>query len=253
MITVDSAIHNLLKPLATQYGFKKKRNLYIRLVNDMVQVFDLKKMYGAKCSIEFSCMPLCAGHKVFWGTFDIDMFESPARQQGDLFISDDRFIYSKDDEASIYKVADTIYYLSKEYMFPLFENSADSKSFFDLWIEYETQLTKRITSDPQSVQESLEYALSLNYQLHAIALKNHDYEFAMKHINWKLDSYEKSFRRYDFDPESDKGQRTIENHRKYSALKEWVENEENAKIDALVAENENTSLQALKEKYRILM
>lgn len=247
MITVDSAVHNLLKPLTTQYGFKKKRNVYIRLVNDMVQVFNLKKMYGCKCSIEFDSFPLCAGNTVFFGTHDIDMFEEIKYFEK----QDKRFIYFKDDESSIYRVAEELFNVAKKYLFPYFESTDNSKSHFDTWVNPKTNLYMRRYDDSPNADDALESFCSWNYQLHAIALKNHNYSFAIKHIICKIDSYEETFQKYDFDPESDNGKWDIEIYHKYVTLKEWVENEDNAKIDAFVAENEDISLQALKVKYRI--
>lgn len=240
MITIDSAVNMLLKPLATQYGFKKKRNTYIRVVNDMVQIFNLKKLYGAKCSVEFSCMPLCAGQEVFGGIYDIDMFAP-----------DEEFVYSKFDESSIYELADKIYYLSENYMFPLFKNSADSKSFFDLSVEFETLLSIRNCSDLQSMQADLEYSLSLSLPLHVIALKNHDYEFAMKHVEFQINNYEEALNKPVSYYSESKMQEIRKLYQECCDLREWIKNGDDTQIDALVAENEQISLQAISETFGI--
>jgi hypothetical protein len=113
----------------SQYGFKRKKKAFVRVVNDVMQLFSIEKIFsGTACRVLFAIVPLCARiekHHINGEIYSRDLrrFEvSYDTQSLDIWECGSKL--KKDDD---HCVADILRYL-REYLIPLFIRADSCKT-----------------------------------------------------------------------------------------------------------------------------
>lgn len=169
------------------YGFKRKKNVFIRVVNDVCQNFYVEKLgrysYGRECRVGFSVQPLCSKFDREWILSGVGLYYLKKFELND-FRHMDGWCY-KVDPVSISACVDEIVYYIKRYLLPFFESAASCKTALPDLIALEKLLYKNHTSildlnNIEYVENShMEFDIMDNVK-YFMALKSEDYDFALR-------------------------------------------------------------------------
>lgn len=169
----------------SSYGFKRKRNVFFRVVNDVLQVVALKKYCsGDACTVEFGLVPLCMKLDQWFlmvgiSPYNLRRFEVVSWSQWD------NWIYNPKSNESVEQCIDSIKISIQKYLIPFFDRANCCKT---AQIEIEKLLDifekNRVTSllacgiSPCTSLAPPEYSFAEN--MYYIELKNKDYSAALK-------------------------------------------------------------------------
>lgn len=170
------------------YGFKRKKNVFIRVVNDVLQSFYTEKLsiysYGRECRVGFSVLPLCQkleAERILggFGVYYLRKFEISHWAEGD-----DRWRYKSIPEDISACIDEILIYINK-YLLPFFERANSCKAALPEVIALEKLFNEnRIESlklsdiaDKAGPNAELNLSDSTKYFM---ALKSGDYDFALK-------------------------------------------------------------------------
>lgn len=183
-----------------QYGFKQKKNVFARIVNDVFQSFYIEKLgrYSGEreCRIGFSILPLCQKLEAKWalsgvGIYYLKKFEVSHWMEGDGW----RYKISSEDIS--YCIDEILIYINR-YLLPFFERSDSCKTALPEVIALEKLFNE---NRKESLRRSgMEDKAGPNAELNLLdstkyfmALKNGDYDFALKSrqalLQQNVDSY----------------------------------------------------------------
>ena len=174
------------------YGFRRKKNTFVRVINDVMQSFTLKKYkFGQMYTIEFGVIPLCIKIEHFdLGSYNLRSFEVDATL-GD-------WKHDNSSYESIDQCIDELISNIKNHLIPFFNLAVCSKTALPQIILIEELFNKnrieflkmhniqnkRKTSETYNVLDRVKFYM---------AIKNGDYCFALKNRQELLANNIKSY------------------------------------------------------------
>ncbi len=233
----------------SKYGFKRKKNAFVRVKNDVMQNFVLEKtMLGWSCRVEFAVIPLCLRIEkdyVFGGVYSHDL----KRFEPVPFIQPDPWEFNPKSEESMDECIKRIIEQIYKHLIPFFENADSCKNAYKELCDLDRKIyTKSEYSRANDRKYFHDYVNMLDYCKYWIALKNRDYDSSVKHLKafeqQHLDSYEAMMKGgYLTDEDKIRREKSIEDlRRKISNVS--LHNE--TYISQIISENESFSLENLK-------
>jgi len=176
--------HESCKIAFSQYGFKRKKQAFVRVENDVMQNFALERLRYGRCRVEFAIIPLCLGIEkeyISGGVYShyLKQFEPIHWTQWDTWEYD-----PTSEESMDACVKEIVRYLTN-YLLPLFDRANSCKTALSELIMVENLFNNyRIESLKIN---GIEDRANINTWIHLddsskyyIALKNGDFDFALK-------------------------------------------------------------------------
>lgn len=167
----------------TQMGFKRKKNSFVRVTNDVIQIFTLEISRGGySCTISFESTPFCCGAPKglgICGTFRIGWFD-------ELRNTDGHWKYDPNDENNVNECVESMILSIKKYIITFFDRTTTPAAIFYESFFLEPSLSKK---DRQKLFETNDYNKFCKINIftdplrYCIALKIKNYDFA----RWYLD------------------------------------------------------------------
>jgi hypothetical protein len=167
-----------------QYGFKRKKNVFARLVNDVLQSFYVEKLsispYERACRVGFSVLPICQKLEIepILGVYYLRKFEISH------CVESDRWRYKSIPENIGVCVDEILMYINK-YLLPFFERANSCKTALPEVIELEKLFNAnrleslKLSNIADNAEPNAELNLSDNAK-YFMALKSGNYDFALK-------------------------------------------------------------------------
>lgn len=176
--------HELIKPIVLDHGFKRKRNVYYRVVNDVLQNFCFEKVCsGRECRVRFCVAPLaCRLSEVGIGLDCLKSFDTSETSMSPN--TWDSWEYDRNEPKSIDAcIAEIVRYL-KIYLIPYFERADSCQTALLELIGFDIRKNEqRITllnrcggQDRADILSVLNLYDGCKYYM---ALKNKNYEFVL--------------------------------------------------------------------------
>ena len=234
-------------------GFIQKKTTFIRINNDLVQSFSLKKSsYVSSCTIEFGLCPLCHPQPIYFDVGPLNLEEYIVRN--DLFKS--VWMYNRQDEDEIYKCVENMMAAFDTYAIPLFEQSVDCGTALCALAllekkRNETRAQERSIFRLDKPANELQRKL-YDSRYYYLSLKAKDISFAKKFLNHNLlitkdDLYQCNFPPYN--KMEDRKMRIIDNLQHYTEHLEQLESKNWSYFEDLLANNEAVMLTELSKSY----
>lgn len=193
MASIFSLFHSYCKARLKPLGFAKHGNLWCRIVGDVYQGICIEKsaMKTKICNVDFGIVPLCSL---------IQYPDGVGQYRLDELWPLDSFNLDPVKKVISYnpKVVDAEEVMSKikkgieEYVLPMFEECGDCATSFDALIRLQYLIAERRKAvlDYLRLEDcskiTPDEGIMLNEHIFFMALKNGDYDFAMKCLNlWK--------------------------------------------------------------------
>lgn len=221
-----------------ELGFKRVKQSYARIINDVLQVFTLKRWrFGYVCTVEFGVRPLCGyvpNYNVGIQTLDKYKIETYGGWN-----------YIPNNEESIEQCVRSIVETIESHMMPLFEQADCCKNAPSVLMEAERQFERnRLTSlaleGTCDRAKPFEERILLNSDYYYMALKNGDVGYAEKYLSFKIKHYLDSLNMRTSQPydviESNK--EALEKYRLYLSK---IEKKDIAFFDNIIKQNEGAS------------
>ena len=121
--------HIVLSEKAKQLGFKRNKNKYIRVINDVYQCFEIERLPYKRIRINFGVLPMCMPSDHY------DMLRYDLTQ----FLPMCDFKYYEDEE-SVCKCAENVFAYACKFMFPIFEKATTSTSALSELLQIDKQI-----------------------------------------------------------------------------------------------------------------
>lgn len=185
---MDYLIKNYIeacKPEVLPLGFKRRKNAFVRVINDVLQNFTIEKISsGWACRVDFSIIPLCLRIEkeyISGGVYPhyLKKFELISGTPSDSWE------YDKHSEASMDACLREIMRYVTSYLLPFFEHATNCQTALPEVIRLEKTLNDKWLASRKSSgiedhagpNAGLDLLDSTKYFM---ALKNGDYDFALK-------------------------------------------------------------------------
>lgn len=186
------------KSLTEQYGFIKKGQAFVRVVNDVMQNFLIERMRSGKsCRVVFSVLPFCMRIEKEYICGGVEaqslrMFEPYQWYEADEWHYDPKSTQSMD--ACITEISRFI----ASYLLPFFECANSSKTALSAWFELDKhfQHTRQICLQLGGIEDAAAPILDpLSYcrNRYFLALKNGKYALALKSLRILLETCKKNY------------------------------------------------------------
>ena len=253
MKSASGIFNEICKKKYTHYGFVQKKATFIRVENDIIQSFSLKRSrYIPSMTIEFGVCPLCHPQPMY---FDVGPFELEHYVvRKDIF--NGVWMYNRYDEASIYECIEKMMGAFDIYVIPFFEQSVDcSTALRALALLEERRIEVR--AQERSIFGLCKPANELNRKLfdsryYYLSLKAKDISFAKEFLFHNISIAKNDLKLCDFPP-YDKMEtrriRVVERLQRYTEHLEQLERENWSYFEELLANNESAMLTELSKNY----
>ena len=244
------------KRIVEKYGYKHKKRVFVRVINDVCQSFFVEKLgltpNGRKCRVCFAVLPLCQrlDEKQVLdgiGKYSLKNFETAHWTKGDCW-------YYKTDPSSIKECISEIMRYIMIYLLPFFERANNCNSALQELINIEklfndnrkASLELAGIADNAGLYAELNILDSAKYYM---ALKNNDFDFALnsrkalEHNN--ANAYNSAFERGEMTEEAQ-----LLREKDLEELREEIKNLEARNLNyfrRLIEENEISSREALRD------
>ena len=238
----------------SKYGFKQKKQTFVRVVNDVMQNFAIERLRsGRVCRINFSVIPLCLRIEkeyILGGVYSRELRRFETAHETMVW---DGWEYDPKSKVSSNACVDEIVRYLKQYLIPLFERANCCKTALSEIIAvdqlfYNNHLaSKKING----IKGTAGFDAGLNLldgTKYYMALKNGDYDFALECrkalLNQNFEAYN-SMNERGYLTEEDKQRR----EKRIMVLKlevEKVSKHDESYIQKVIIENEAYSLNNLK-------
>ena len=178
-----------------QYGFMRKKKVFVRAVNDVVQIIAVENMKSYReLRVTFSVIPLCLRIEedyVYWGAYSRELrkFELPDES---LFVPGwepnpplDAWGYNPFSIVSMNECVEQAVHHIKKYLLPFFECANSCETTLPEIIKFE----KLVADNSRKIRQLLGYEDLSSYDTeldlldcvkYYIALKIGDYDFALR-------------------------------------------------------------------------
>lgn len=173
-------------------GFKRKKNSFVRIKKDIVQIFTLKVYYGGySCTVEFESLPFCCGKASGLGItsmFQISCFD----KLGKL----DNWEFNPNDENSINKCVEDLISAIEKHIIPFFERAITPFAIFKESFLLEPTLTKENLEDLLKTNNYEKYCkinIFTDPDRYYLALKTKNYDYASWYLEKHLSLAEKAY------------------------------------------------------------
>jgi len=169
---------------ASQLGFKKSRNKYIRIINDVYQHYTIRKLPSKRITIDFGVLPMCMPY---------DNYEMARYTLTDFLPLYECFKYYEDEE-SIRKCVEKLYVFSCKFMFPFFEKATTSTSAFaeilmlDKNVE-QVRLANLSNNNITDYARQFELRTIPSLEKYYFALKTKNFEFIKYYLSLSTENY----------------------------------------------------------------
>lgn len=234
-------------------GFKRIRQTYARIKNDVLQSFTLKRWRtGYICTIEFGIVAL--GMNIPWvgvEPYDLDRFSVDTFGGWEYIPSSEESV-----KQCVLFLIDTI----DEKLIPLFERADCCERAFPALVEmkklfHQNSLIKSSHSEYKQNDENFEERLLYDSNMYYIALKGGNMDFASRYLTHWIDINENDLQRLNLTPElfgstdeyqlKAKQQRITERIEKLKIQLSMIENNDMTSIEKMIRENEICSCETL--------
>lgn len=160
---VDKVFHNICsRELVPIYGFKRYRNTYYRIINDVFQSFNLHKSVSRdNCTVEFTLRPLCTDVLITKGTCGSDHLK--------IFRGTYDWFYYDNTPLSIEACFEEIYKYINDYLIGYFERGNNCANAYNEVLSFHRNFF------------SVDAVIHLN-ELYYFALKSEMYDEAIEHL-----------------------------------------------------------------------
>ena len=233
-------------------GFSKNKSAFIRMRGDILQTFALKCSHMAPtCSVTFGILPLCSPQPVYFdeGQYALNNF---------IIEVYDGWIFDSDSYESVMKCVESILQAIDLYLMPLFERCYDCKTSLpeliklDELFDRNRQTILRLKGDSDLADPWHERSL-FDSRKYYMSLKAHDWSYARKYLNFKVDFYKKRIKSFD-SPDSPKQpksviERFLAGLSLHLKLLESLESEDFAPFDEMIRLNEIQMYKLLGRKF----
>ena len=171
-------------------GFSKNKSTFIRIRGDILQTFTLEcSQLAPTCSADFGIFPLCLPQPVYFdcGGYTLDKF---------IVEVYDGWIFDSDSDESIMNCVESISQAIDSYLLPFFEKCCDCKTALpeliklDELFDRNRQTILRLKGDSDLADPWHERSL-FDSRKYYMSLKAHDWSYARKYLNFKVDFYKK--------------------------------------------------------------
>lgn len=187
----------------SQYGFKKKNKAFVRTINDVMQNFAIEKIgYGRECRVVFAIIPFCLRIEkkhISGGVYSRELSGFEPLEFGNNTIWN---FDPKSEERMDYCISQIIIQI-KKHLIPYFTKADSCKNALGEVIRRDKLFNEnikagfRLAGGVDKAQPRAEIDL-LDSTKYFMALKNEDYDFAIKCrealLNQNIDAYNE--RRY---------------------------------------------------------
>ena len=205
---MDYLIKNYIeacKPEVLPFGFKRRKNAFVRVINDVMQNFSIERISsGWACRVDFAIIPLCLRIEkryILGGVYShyLKEFELISGTPSDSWE------YDKHSEASMDACLREIMRYVTSYLLPFFEHATNCETALPEVIRFEKILSDKCVASPKSsgiedrysdhdsVLKMLQQHLLSDSSKYFMALKNGDYDFALRSrqalLQQHMDSY----------------------------------------------------------------
>ena len=204
MDTFSSQYQARCKELVQQYGFHRRKNVFIRVINDVCQSFYMEKLsrgpFHKLCRIGFSVLPLCQNVSAQHVEAGVGLYYLRKFQISDASEESDGWIYSLQAESISACIEEISQYLEL-YLIPFFERANHTQAAFHESIALEklfqenrlASLQLRGIKDCAANKSEIHLLDSPRYYM---ALKNGYYDYAKEScaafLQQNLTAYERS-------------------------------------------------------------
>lgn len=169
---------------AHQLKFKRNKNKYIRVINDVYQCFAIQGLSDKRATIEFGVLPMCMPYN-YYGMLRYNLTQ---------FLPLYDFFKYYEDENSIYKCVKKLYDYACSYMFPFFDNTTVSSSalqellLLDKNIE-QIRLENLKSHGISDCAPAFELRTIPYLEKYYFALKTENYEFIKQYFQLSTENY----------------------------------------------------------------
>ncbi len=185
---MDYLIKNYIeacKPEVLPFGFRRRKNAFVRVINDVLQDFAIEKISsGWAGRVDFAVLPLCSRiekRDILGGANShyLKAFEPISGTPSDSWE------YDRNSEASMDACLKEIVRYLTSYLLPYFEHATSCKTALPELIKLERTLHANLVADRKS--SGFEYHADPDAELNLsdntkyfLALKNGDYDLALR-------------------------------------------------------------------------
>lgn len=124
--------HKIFDPCFKEYGFKRYKNLYYRVVNDVIQSLSVQKMSdregGGECTINVVLAPICV-------PINLQQLSHEGMRLHVLLFGYDKW-WKYNNNADIEKALDNIYKISNTKLMELFNCVTSTRDFYDYFTKH---------------------------------------------------------------------------------------------------------------------
>ncbi len=240
MTTFAKTFIEVYAPTLEAMGFKRKRSIFHRLVNDqIVQVLSYKLYSGAEFDIQFSFWPLCNGYDMNVFMDSSYLLHSFAKEMGD------RYWFCTDEAVWGENLCESLDYC-KKYIFRYFDEITDYRSYYETIYKMEEELGAfRIKSEIPNL-----YLMPF----HDIFLATQQYDLALKAQEASLMQSKRAMKAYSNDKDWDISKHLhyseyVESVQYFEKLKALAENHDYEAIEQIVKEKEEYSRKSYEKNF----
>ena len=224
-------------PVLDSMGFKIKRNIYHKLVNDKVILFLSFKKYGHNFTIQFEFWPLCDG-------YDIEVFMDSNYSLETIYpeLGD----WPCDIEKCEAHLFESLEYCKKS-VFKYFERIIDYQSCFNILSELdrlEDRMKKNLYEIPNLCLSSYHF-IFLALGKYDLALKAKEAE--IRQNKWAMDGYVTDIG-IDI-TEHPRYEKYLKKMEYYNEIKTFIENNDFDSINKIIIQNEQYSKESYKKNF----
>lgn len=136
----------IFEPVLVLKGFKRKRNIFHRLINEkIIQIFSIKKFSGGTFTMQYAIIPLCSGEEI--------VLPLDENRIGDLVENESLWEWDIDEniEQNLLKALD----ICKKYLFKCFDYVKDYETYYNFILTMHKQYLDSLSKEKKRENESL--------------------------------------------------------------------------------------------------
>ena len=178
----------------SQYGFKQHKRAFVRVVNDVVQIFAIEKSrFYKEYKVVFAIIPLCLRIEKHYVKGSVYSKSLRRLEYAEWALKGDCWKYDPKSNRSIDECVESIITQVTKHLIPLFKRADSCKTAYNELCEVDKIVFGSIKPDGSDSKYFKDGVFLLDNVKYYIALKNGNYDIALDYLRAFEQQNEKSF------------------------------------------------------------